>query len=421
MTASLLGTFTAAEGAGNLTTGSRTSTSGTLITAHAVAWDTPSRPTITLSDNKSNSYTQTDLAYGASADQMAMAYNAAGTRGASHTVSATFSAGVNGCSLVACEWDGVASSPTVVTNTGTNTAASTIGVSVTAGASSLFVGMMGYSGSATTITPTGGATEAVEVDENATFQPQNVSYKVGLSGSQSIDWNLGAGRNNGAIVMSFTESSGGTIITRTVDDSIAVTDGVVSSTYRNRGPIESTVLSDSILRSAIFTEIATDLIAASDSAVLRFIRTRRLDDGATIADDFIKTVTGGNFTVFNITVTDPIALVDAVALWYERNRGVLETIAIADQVGKTSLRSRTATDNVDLSDQAIRTFRLVRRLDDAFSVIDSVAALFLGNVVGDGSRIVVGYNPPAIALGYVPQPYPNGDPDRILLGGGAIN
>lgn len=217
MAGSLLGTFTGADGAGNLTTGSRTSTSGSLITAHAAAWDTPSRPTIAFSDSKSNTYTTTGLDYGATSDRMALGYNANGTRGATHTVTATFSAGVNGACMVALEWAGIDAAPTVVTNTATGSASTASSVSVTAGAASTFIAMSGYSGNATTIAVSNG-TEAAEQDEDATNQPENVAYKVGLSGAQTIAWTFGAARNSGAIIAAFTEATSSRTVNATTQN-----------------------------------------------------------------------------------------------------------------------------------------------------------------------------------------------------------
>ena len=213
MAGALVGTFTAAEGTGNLTTGSRTTTAGNLITGHAAHYEfSGTGASIAITDNKSNAYTEpNELEFMAGGDSvnLATAYNANGTRGATHTLTATYTAGSGsspGNTMVGHEWSGVEAAPTVVsaTNTGTSTAPS---VSATAGAASLYIGMMCYGGTSTTIAPNG-STQASETDENSDFQAQAVAYRVTLTGANSVAWTLGASQAWGALVSAFTESGG---------------------------------------------------------------------------------------------------------------------------------------------------------------------------------------------------------------------
>jgi hypothetical protein len=203
MAGSILGTFAAVSGSSDVTSGARTSVAGSLITIHCAAWG-GSAPVITLSDNKSNVITTTSLQDGT--DRIAQGYNANGTRGASHTVSAGFN-NTSGCSLVGLEWDGIEAAPTVVTNTATGSDAAPT-VSATAGAASTFIATMSYGGSTTTIAPNG-STEAAEVDEASNNQNVAVAYKTALTGAQSVAWTLGASRGWGAVIQTFTESGGG--------------------------------------------------------------------------------------------------------------------------------------------------------------------------------------------------------------------
>lgn len=210
MAMSLVGTFTAAEGTGGLTTGSRTTTSGNLITAHGASYRFSGVPgAITLSDNKSNTFThqtQQNIASGSDNCGVRSAYNANGTRGASHTVSGSYASTANQ-TLVAHEWSGIEATPTVVSAnaTGTSTAASG---SVTAGAASGYIGTMIYLGSSTTFAPNG-ATQAAEVDENSDQQAMGTAYRTGLTGSNSVAWTIAASRLWGVTVSAFTEAASG--------------------------------------------------------------------------------------------------------------------------------------------------------------------------------------------------------------------
>jgi hypothetical protein len=222
MAMALVGTFTAAEGTGNLTTGSRTTTAGNMITGHAAGFeDGGSGKAIAITDNKSNAFTEpNELEFTDAGDavNIAMAYNLpTGTRGASHTLTATFSGGTgvgDGHTFVAHEWSGIADVPTVVsaTNTGTGTAVS---ASATAAAASGYIAMMAYAGSSTTFA-VNGSTQASETDENSDFQAQGVAYRTGLSGANSVAWTLAASRVWGALVSTFTEiAAGGAVIPAT--------------------------------------------------------------------------------------------------------------------------------------------------------------------------------------------------------------
>lgn len=206
--ASLLGVFSAAESSGATTTGSRTSTSGSFITATAGKWDSVSNTDVAAStDNKSNTFTEPangEIAYGSAGDwpENEISYNNAGTRGASHTISHT-DQGNN--SLGAQEWDGIEASPTIVasTTTGTGTAVSH---SVSVSAASLVILVFGYSGSPTTFA-VNGSTLAQEIDENSDQQACGVYYNVAQTGTPSVAATLAASRTWGAIIFAVTEAA----------------------------------------------------------------------------------------------------------------------------------------------------------------------------------------------------------------------
>jgi hypothetical protein len=210
MPASLLGTFTAAEGAGALTTGTRTTVSGSLITAQGAVWATTSGPTVpTPTDSKSNAYTDdVEIGNGAGSSwlDIQISHNIGGTRGASHSVSL---ADTNVQSLTACEWSGVASSPTIATGTNTGTSTTPSG-SVSPASASLVVGAMAPDyGLSATMSVTNG-TEAIEADENNTHQAHGVAYKTAASGATTIAWSHTGPSSPWAVVLaSFTEAAGG--------------------------------------------------------------------------------------------------------------------------------------------------------------------------------------------------------------------
>lgn len=210
--ASLLGLFAAAESStGSATSGSRTTTSGSLITNEPAAWNGATFPTFTESDDKSNTYTEHwDQNFEESATERggyALASNLGGTRGASHEVTATTTGG-SGMSLGGQEWDGIAAGPVVTTGTVATGTSTDPTCSVTpSGGASLVIGQMIYNGAPKTFTVDNG-TEAQEIDENNTRQAQGVAYKVAASGSTSISWLLSGTEFWSCRAIAFEEAAG---------------------------------------------------------------------------------------------------------------------------------------------------------------------------------------------------------------------
>lgn len=208
MAAALLGVFGAAEGAGAPTTGSRTSTSGSLVLGHGGSNSGASDENLAITSSLAGTYTeaiQDRLQSGAVHYYLALSYNIGGTRGASHTLSMNDS---GGNSLGGTEWSGIAASPTVDVGTASSGSSTTPSASVTVtGGAALVVGVCGYGGTATTIAVSDG-TEAQEIDEDQSRASQNVAYKITQTGTVTISWTLGASRDWHAFAVAFTEDGG---------------------------------------------------------------------------------------------------------------------------------------------------------------------------------------------------------------------
>lgn len=214
MAAALVGTFGATETSStSATSGSRTTTAGNLIVGFGGSWNSADTITLAISDSKSNTITEAgEIGFrdgiNASYARNVLAYNANGTRGASHTVTNTRTGGSGAVTVGGAEFSGVDAAPSVVTNTasGTSTAPS---VAATAGAASLYVATFGYNaGAPTTITPGASWLTALEVDENNDQQSCACYYRVTLTGANTASATLGASSAWGAIVATFTESGG---------------------------------------------------------------------------------------------------------------------------------------------------------------------------------------------------------------------
>jgi len=307
MAGALVGTFTAAEGAGNLTTGSRTTTAGNLITGHAASYEfSGTGGTIVISDNKSNSYTepnQLEINVGGDGVNVAMAYNANGTRGTTHTVSTTFGGGSNAHTLAAHEWSGIEATPTVVsaTNTGTSTAVS---ASATAGAASLYIGTMVYGGVSTTIA-VNGSTQASETDENSDFQAQAVAYRVTLTGANSVAWTLAASRQWAALVSAFTEAGGGGVTTtKTMTETTVIGDSALDVAQRIRLQSDATTINDQLVYGARRGNVTSDGIIIGDAVVYGARRGVTTSEALILQDDDIQWTRRARLASDALDITD---------------------------------------------------------------------------------------------------------------------
>jgi hypothetical protein len=426
MAGSILGTFAAVSGASDVTTGSRTSVAGSLITIHCAAWHS-SAPVITLSDNKSNTITTTSVADGS--DRIAQGYNASGTRGATHTVSAGFD-NTSGCSLVGLEWDGIEAAPTVVTNTatGSSTAPS---VSATAGGSptSTYIGTMSYGGSATTIAPAGGASEGAEVDEGSNNQDLAVAYKVGLSGAQSVAWTLGASRGWGAVIQTFTEAggAGGTVNDKVLESTLAISDQGLDYVFYNRVLESSLVVFDQLVSilSGITTKVLESAIVVTDGALFSVLRNRFLQDTIIISE-------GGTdqFITTNMVVDDTLDVVDELLRFARFYRVATDNVTVTDSIISAVINyviiSSVLTSNLTITDQALRYAFFTRTLESFLSLADTQLTaiqrfILLSDVLSVDDGAVATYVPSVGPATYDPLIRIGFDQPKIDIGGHAVN
>lgn len=210
--ASLLGTFGAAEAsATSVSSGSRTSTTGSLVIGQGSTWNGSDVGALAITDDKSNAYTehlQDTVSSGAgSFGEFVLSSNNGGTRGLSHEVICTTN--VNIVTVGGLEFDGVEASPTVDVGTlasGTGTAAS-CSVTPTGGAA-LVVGIMAYDGSGTTFAVNAG-TLGLEVDENNDRQANGTNYIVNATGATTTSWTIALSRAWAARSVAWTEVAAG--------------------------------------------------------------------------------------------------------------------------------------------------------------------------------------------------------------------
>lgn len=188
-------------------------TGGSHVVANTSSWRTGSDQTLSsIADNKGNgNYTQAVASPRINSEVIGYQFykNALVTGGSSFQITATWNAAVSGC-IGITEYAGIKTSPTVTTNSNSDTAGAgqpTSGAAAPA-ASSLYVAGMSYNNAATTIAVTGGGfAQRLEIDENNDVQDISIADQAGVSGSKNCAWTLGALRPWTAWVASYEEGS----------------------------------------------------------------------------------------------------------------------------------------------------------------------------------------------------------------------
>jgi hypothetical protein len=207
-----LGKFTEADGntVASVTSGSRTSTSGSLVIGGGASWNSPAK-SLDITSSLAGTYTEAFEEVFSTEATYVFTYNIGGTRGASHTLTCTPTSGTVSQSVSGAEFDGIDASPTVTIGTvasGTSTSPS-CSVTIPSGTATV-VAIMAYDGSPTTITVSNGS-EATEADENNDNQAHAMAYKIGQTGTVTIAWTLGASVEWSCRAVAFSEPASGTV------------------------------------------------------------------------------------------------------------------------------------------------------------------------------------------------------------------
>lgn len=175
-----------------------------------------------------------------------------------------------------------------------------------------------------------------------------------------------------ALVDSFVKNvitAGGTVFTKVLSDTLAMTDGTVQWLRRVRNAIDSIAITeDGVLRTFIIT--ASEAIDVNDG----FVATRRfkrvMDEGLTLIDTFSKTLVGANI-VYAKVLSDSVTVIDdAGQRWKLRVRQLTDGCGLSDQVIQCLRRVRVLGDVVEFIDGVVTVRRSVRSMDEGVVVSD---------------------------------------------------
>lgn len=177
-------------------------TAGNLVVAFGACWNSPI-PTWTYSDTAGNAYTEAVTNANADNARSEISYKANIATTATFTVTQTASASCD-MALAINEYSGVATSPTVTTNSanGISTSLNTGAVAPSGDQMYVAVGTMAIT---TTITPTWtGATQEQEIESSGIT---NISVlDLAGSGSQTATWTIGASDKWSCCIAAFSDA-----------------------------------------------------------------------------------------------------------------------------------------------------------------------------------------------------------------------
>lgn len=189
----------------------------------------------------------------------------------------------------------------------------------------------------------------------------------------------------------------GQVYTRTVNDSVSVSDSIGVQLSVGRTLSDSVSVSDSVSSQLSYARALSDSVSVSDSFVRAQDVRKLLSDALSLTDALaIEVASAASDTittvdvvitelVIAISITDSVAVADAVALTVEVS--VDDAVSTADLIAFESIFTRSATDAVVLSDQV--ALEVSTSLDDSVLVADTVAsALDIAVVRSDTVSVV---------------------------------
>lgn len=201
-------------------------------------------------------------------------------------------------------------------------------------------------------------------------------------------------------------ASGGTVYTRSLSESIAISDTPIRGRSLMRMAVEAMDLNDVVVASIVKAKILSDNISILDMVFssrsvsrvipediqiletlwhsIRVYRSAREEIG--VYDDVARTIQAHRSAREEISISDVVA---RTLLTSETVRTLIENIGVFDTINRSLSISRQTTDNVELSDLLIRLANMARRASDDVRITDSIqSARVLGRVMVDAVDVV---------------------------------
>lgn len=225
---------------------------------------------------------------------------------------------------------------------------------------------------------------------------------LGAAGSKSLGFSWDSANGSGMtcnlhVVVYAPAAAGGSVVTRSADDAVAVTDAAVGTALRGRVASDAVAVTDSYLswfrrvrdaidtivvtdgdleRSVLYQIVATDLVEIADQALRQIMRQRLMTDAIEMSDSLLSATSSAS------VITKLIE----------------DIIVVGSQLLSSTERHRDATSLIALNDELLRIMLYVRMVESTTDVFDEVSKLVAG-VVLNNPIVLIGVDTPRIELG----------------------
>jgi hypothetical protein len=204
-----------------------------------------------------------------------------------------------------------------------------------------------------------------------------------------------------ACIAAFKDAAaGGTTTNKTMTDTLSAADEPVRWARRLRRQDEGISLLDSVVKtlstSQIITRVMTELISLAEAVVRWNRRDRQQSDALIMFDDPNRVI---EMTVFDQSLdvsdegidrsirvrqqTDAVSMADGFVQWRRYKRSSDDTLELLDQFIKTvtgagTLYTKVMSEAIEFSDGVVRLLRYRRQSDDVVDVFDGFSKLIAG-------------------------------------------
>lgn len=185
----------------------------------------------------------------------------------------------------------------------------------------------------------------------------------------------GSNSAHATLQMLFKEaSSGGTVNTKTISDTLAVAESTPKTVYRNRKISDAISLLD-VLTKVITGGGAINVKTISESIGIAEVMSRIVIRGRSIAESILITESGA-YKEFVANLLDSIDETDQLTDSVTRNRSASDAVTITDVLSKSALRYRSTSDAITIIDQLTKLLTggtiYSKSITDALTVVDQL-------------------------------------------------
>lgn len=183
---------------------------------------------------------------------------------------------------------------------------------------------------------------------------------------------------------------GGTVNTKSIADTVTLTDSYLDPTYHNRLISDQiTIVEEALYKQFIY--ILSDAVDVLDSIAKACKFFRRVDDQALINEILTGAFIGANTVVYSKTINDTLSLAEALLTYMNRGRVYTDSLTLLQTMAAFMVRGQVVTDSIQISDTNVKRLWLTRQIQEAITLFEALIGLYQPDQIYD-VRIVIGVN-----------------------------